>query len=91
MANHADPDQLASVCKGRTYPGPAGVGLTSVHVRRWMRNVDLPLLFTWGGRDEGNFCDIMFAFLHTKSLLTKEFTAKRKNLLPTEASSYILE
>ena len=37
MANTADPDQLASsdqliwiytVCKGRTYPGPAGQGLS---------------------------------------------------------------
>ena len=26
MANSADPDQLAS-CKGRTYPGAAGLGL----------------------------------------------------------------
>ena len=28
MANSADPDQLASsVCKSRTYPGSAGLGL----------------------------------------------------------------
>ena len=28
MANSADPDQLASVCKGRVCPGSAGQGLS---------------------------------------------------------------
>ena len=27
MTNSVDPDQLASVCKGRTYPGSAESGL----------------------------------------------------------------
>ena len=41
---------------------------------------------------EGNFCDFLFAFLHTEKVYSsqKKSTLKGKNLLPMGANSFLL-
>ena len=38
-----------------------------------------------------NFCDFLFSFQYTKSLLKKGSTLKGKNLLPRGANSFLLD
>ena len=53
-------------------------------------HVSFCAIFCATSAKEDNFCDFLFAFLHTKSLLKGAYS-KRKNLLLKGANSFLLE
>ena len=75
MANSADPDQFRSqliriytVCKGRTYPGSAGLGLTWAFPPGVQTNA---APFVWRGPDSCNtelHLDITASVMHTETI-----------------------